>query len=180
MENDKVEESIKCKYCGSFEPETNKCHLFSDYDQDLGGSSEFIRYTTPDSRCSHFNLSFYAVMARDHMRKQGLSEIRKDGSLIVDYDDAPELKKKVLQDEKGGCYIATAVYGSYESPEVCVLRKFRDKVLSKYFFGRMFIRLYYKLSPPIAKKLKHKSKMNSWVKEKLDQFVIYLKNKYGF
>src|SRR5690606_36632134 len=32
---------------------------------------------------------------------------------------------------KEGCYIATACYGSYEHPDVLILRRFRDKVLSQ-------------------------------------------------
>ena len=48
---------------------------------------------------------------------------------------------------KNGCYVATAVYGSYDCPEVWTLRRFRDKVLAKTWYGRLFIRLYYAVSP---------------------------------
>ena len=51
----------------------------------------------------------------------------------------------------GGCYIATAVYGSYDCPEVWTLRRYRDYRLSKYFFGRVFIKTYYAVSPTIVK-----------------------------
>jgi hypothetical protein len=51
----------------------------------------------------------------------------------------------------GGCYIATMVYGSYEAPQVLVLRKFRDDVLSKADTGRLFIKCYYRLSPCFVK-----------------------------
>lgn len=52
---------------------------------------------------------------------------------------------------KGGCYIATAVYGSYEAPEVLTLRRFRDEQLSATRVGRSFIRTYYRISPALAK-----------------------------
>ncbi len=52
----------------------------------------------------------------------------------------------------GGCYIATAVYGSYDCPEVWTLRRFRDATLVKTVFGRAFIRLYYAVSPTLVKR----------------------------
>lgn len=52
---------------------------------------------------------------------------------------------------KGGCYIATAVYGSFEAPEVLTLRQFRDERLQPTKAGRAFIRMYYRISPALAK-----------------------------
>jgi hypothetical protein len=51
---------------------------------------------------------------------------------------------------KGGCFIATAAYGSYLDPQVMVLRHFRDDVLLKSGPGTAFVAFYYKHSPPIA------------------------------
>lgn len=51
----------------------------------------------------------------------------------------------------GGCYIATCVYGSYDCPNVWILRRFRDNVLAKSWYGKMFIRMYYSISPTIVK-----------------------------
>ena len=50
-----------------------------------------------------------------------------------------------------GCYIATAIYGSYDCPQVWTLRRYRDNVLSKSRYGRLFIRIYYAISPTLVK-----------------------------
>ena len=50
-----------------------------------------------------------------------------------------------------GCYVATAVYGSYDCPEVWTLRRFRDIILAPKWYGRAFIRTYYAISPTIVK-----------------------------
>ena len=71
----------------------------------------------------------------------------------------------------GCCYIATAVYGSYDAPEVLCLRQFRDKTLSASLFGRLFIRLYYFLSPPIARRLKNTRRANAIARRMLDVFI---------
>lgn len=51
----------------------------------------------------------------------------------------------------GGCYVATAVYGSYDCPQVWTLRRFRDNILAKTWYGRAFIRTYYTVSPTLVK-----------------------------
>ncbi|MDY0045463.1 MAG: CFI-box-CTERM domain-containing protein, partial [Syntrophales bacterium] len=53
----------------------------------------------------------------------------------------------------GGCFIATAAYGSYLDPHVMVLRHFRDNVLLMNEPGRAFVSFYYAHSPAIAQKI---------------------------
>ena len=77
--------------------------------------------------------------------------------------------------KSGGCYIATAVYGSYQAPEVLTLRKFRDEVLATSIIGRAFIKTYYFLSPPIANWLKDARVFNGLVRKVLDKFVAKLR-----
>lgn len=50
-----------------------------------------------------------------------------------------------------GCYVATCVYGSYDCPEVWTLRRFRDYCLDTTWYGRLFIKCYYKISPTLVK-----------------------------
>ena len=78
-----------------------------------------------------------------------------------------------------GCYIATAVYGSYDCPEVWTLRRFRDEVLRASVLGRLFIRGYYAVSPGLARHLGSKQLFQKPVKMALDSFVSHLK-KAGF
>jgi hypothetical protein len=59
--------------------------------------------------------------------------------------------------KKGGCFIATAAYGSPIHPHLDVLRDFRDEYLITNGFGRKFVELYYRYSPGIASFIaKHK------------------------
>lgn len=81
--------------------------------------------------------------------------------------------------EGGGCYIATCVYGTYDCPEVWLLRRYRDYYLSTFFFGRLFIKLYYAISPTLVSVFGKKDWFISFFKNKIDKKVIKLR-KYGY
>jgi LmbE family N-acetylglucosaminyl deacetylase len=50
----------------------------------------------------------------------------------------------------GGCFIATAAYGSLVEPHVKILGDFRDRFLMTNILGKSFVNFYYKYSPPAA------------------------------
>ncbi len=89
--------------------------------------------------------------------------------------ETPVIEKAEPEQKKEGCYIATAVYGSYNAPEVIILRRFRDDVLQNSVFGRLFIKAYYCFSPFVAEKLKTAKHINSLVRNILDKFIQTLK-----
>lgn len=82
-------------------------------------------------------------------------------------------------ESNGGCYIATAVYGSYDCPQVWVLRRFRDYRLARTWYGRAFIRTYYAISPTLVKWFGNSSWFVNLWKSRLDEMVKSLK-KEGF
>jgi DNA-directed RNA polymerase subunit RPC12/RpoP len=96
--------------------------------------------------------------------------------LIEKLKDEKERRERI-DSHKGACYIATAVYGDYNAPQVMVLRRYRDNALKNSAFGRLFIKTYYKLSPPIAKRLKNARRINGFVRGILDKIVSHLSKK---
>jgi hypothetical protein len=76
-----------------------------------------------------------------------------------------------------GCYIATAVYGSYDCSQVMILRRYRDNILATKFFGRVFIKVYYFVSPWLVANFSDKKWFNSFFRKKLDKMILNLKAK---
>jgi hypothetical protein len=54
----------------------------------------------------------------------------------------------------GGCFIATAAFGSALDSPVVLLRSLRDRYLMTNAAGRAFVRRYYRLSPPLAERIR--------------------------
>ena len=77
----------------------------------------------------------------------------------------------------GGCYVATAVYGSYDCPEVWTLRRYRDYSLAETWYGRAFIKTYYAISPTLVKWFGHTEWFKKMWKGKLDRMVAKLQEK---
>ncbi len=76
-----------------------------------------------------------------------------------------------------GCYVATCVYGSYDCPQVWTLRRYRDHTLGASWYGRLFIRAYYAISPTLVKWFGNKKWFKNMWKGKLDGMVAKLQSK---
>lgn len=69
------------------------------------------------------------------------------------------------------CYVATAVYGSYDCPQVWTLRRYRDDTLAKTWYGRAFVRTYYAVSPTLVKWFGETAWFKKMWRGKLDNMV---------
>jgi len=96
----------------------------------------------------------------------------------VDGSEAAQENLKRLAGNSGKskkkCYVATCVYGSYDSPEVLTLRHFRDEVLMEHALGRAFVRFYYAISPSLVHACGNKPWFHSMCKPLLDKLVRHL------
>lgn len=81
--------------------------------------------------------------------------------------------------KSGGCYVATCVYGSYDCPEVWTLRRFRDFELSGTWYGRLFVKTYYAISPTLVKWFGNTNWFKKMWKGTLDSMVARLQEQ-GF
>lgn len=75
-----------------------------------------------------------------------------------------------------GCYVATCVYGSYDCPPVWTLRRYRDYTLAKNPLGRLFIKIYYAISPMAVNQFGNKKWFHQLFKAPLDKIVKKLNN----
>jgi len=69
--------------------------------------------------------------------------------------------------KKEGCYIASAVYNSYDAPEVIILRNYRDQILTKSWVGLFFIKSYYIVSPFLVRTFKNNFALKKNLKVRL-------------
>jgi hypothetical protein len=131
----------------------------AEYDYAQIASEDFVLSGGHDPNSAQYKVIFNMSISRDLNNNdwgalntlKRLLEIQPShaqGNALMEeirtkYPDA--LKKS------GGCFIATACFESPRSPEVELLRNFRDEVLLKSLAGKIFVKIYYMLSPPVAR-----------------------------
>lgn len=108
-------------------------------------------------------------------KEKGLSLLRE--AVALGDKKAKELLKEITGgSSKGGCYVATSIYGSYDCPEVWTLRRFRDDTLAHSWFGRQFIRVYYAVSPRIVDLFGNSAWFHRLWKPVINLLVVKLQN----
>ncbi|HRA33274.1 MAG TPA: hypothetical protein PL172_15255, partial [Thermomicrobiales bacterium] len=69
------------------------------------------------------------------------------------------------------------VYGSYNSPEVWVLRRWRDNTLLQSAGGRAFVHCYYAISPTLVARFGHQTWFARMARPIIDAMVARLRRR---
>lgn len=117
-----------------------------DYERaiDVGDVTEYtVRGLKPETRY------YFALTAYDNSGYESYFSAEVSG---VTTDGQTSFSASILENEadEGGCFIATAVYGSYQDPHVVMLRDFRDRFLRTNSLGRACVNLYFRYGPRVA------------------------------
>lgn len=106
------------------------------------------------------------------LRIENWQKATEVGQKIHEMDSSFEIE--TIEEPKGGCYVATAVYGSYDCHQVWTLRRYRDDTLASTWYGRAFIYTYYAISPTLVKWFGDTNWFKNMWKGKLDRMVANL------
>ena len=110
-------------------------------------------------------------------QKMWIDKIMEYHEKIKKLDPSYEIPKPPQSPKSGGCYVATAVYGSYDCPQVWTLRRFRDYTLAETWYGRAFIYTYYAISPTLINWFGETTWFKKMWKSTLDRLVAKLQAK---
>lgn len=122
--------------------------------------------------------AIYKANFSEEARKAHKAElvILEAGLTPIDCQSIPDFRKNPNVSSNSGCYIATCVYGSYDCPQVWTLRRFRDNTLDATWYGRLFVRCYYAISPTLVKWFGNTTWFKKIWRGPLDSLVTKLKH----
>lgn len=126
--------------------------------------------------CARKGDRYEAIRIISELSGLGPSESRYivDNYRGIDFKNPQQIPQSVSNSSSDGCYVATAVYGSYDCPQVWTLRRFRDYTLAETWYGRVFIHTYYAISPTLVKWFGHTDWFKHMWKGTLDRMVANL------
>lgn len=75
------------------------------------------------------------------------------------------------------CFIATAVYGDPNAPNIQKLRMYREQVLRKNFIGRSFIKTYETIGPVFAFFIRENEGRKKWVQVRIVEPAVKVASK---
>lgn len=112
------------------------------------------------------------ISARTSVKRAIRSKVRVPKGYGILTNPKKAMYNKVYnRTTRKACYIATAVYGDQDAWQVEKLRQYRDNCLSHHFTGRIFIFLYYLVSPQLVSLFKNVRIVNELSRRLLDNLV---------
>jgi hypothetical protein len=100
------------------------------------------------------------------------AQVRYDSTVIG--GTTLQFTTSTLPPSVGGCFIATAAYGTPTAKQIDVLREFRDVVLLNSTVGSQFVSLYYRFSPPVADVIAGNEFLRTLVRELLVDPIVWV------
>lgn len=105
---------------------------------------------------------------REHLRFEREGRVlAARGPILPDSTQAPASPPLSAPAADKRCFVATTVYGE-DAKETKALRAWRDRVLNASFLGRSVVRLYYLVSPCVARWLTGRPRMQRAVRRLID------------
>lgn len=151
--------------------------IYKDLEMADPNSEELGEMAAPYSKVIHpadwdiFGIYAFAAINRHNQRDYSkVSEDYKERFEITDPRDLAE-----IQTPGGGCFVATAIYGTSIHPDLDTLRYFRDTKLRANVLGQKFIEVYYKHGPKLAEIVLKSSTVKFFIKPLVSLAVIIAK-----
>ena len=145
----------------------NPLQLRCEFPEIAVGTQEIVEFRFNDPVDGTFRWDF----AVDHAGADpDLSNNASSGTFAFRRDEAVDIA------ESGGCFIATAAYGSPLEPELAVLREFRDRYLMKHEVGRRLVSFYYRTAPALAPYVAKHAWLRAAIRTALEPHVIVMQH----
>jgi hypothetical protein len=162
----------------------NSAALTMDYTVGVFNPVE-VRFAYKKSAGSFWSHTNWVSKSRSGTHAETLTGLSSD----TEYDFVAQLRYNDIETEiegttlqfttaipspAGGCFVATAAYGTPTAEQVDVLREFRDTVLMESTAGSLFVSLYYQLSPPIADVIAENEPLRILIREFLIDPIVWV------
>ncbi len=150
---------------------SEKKGIFKEFYKALVESMSWNRVLLRDWLISYKTEFLKLSQIEGNLEKENISILLEQHRKLNEENKAKEIQAKKNAES---CYVATMVYEDVNHPKVQTLRNYRDTCLRKNLFGRIFIRIYYTLSPNLVKFAKNHKFLQSLLRSLVIKIVYFV------